>query len=279
MIKADLPAVAARHALDAAPLNTGFARAVVAGQVNGALWMDRPDRPRVFHALHAYGMSLVWGDAVADAFEAVVSHLRNGRYRTGVEWLQIDPRWQALDWDGRLGAVAMPAPAEAPCIRHTRVNFEFVAGRFPMPSRPGILPGGWRLRPADVGDFALPGEVVPGHFWPDAGRFLAAGGGWCAERDGRVGAIAFVSCRWDDQVEIGIETFAHARRQGLGHAAAVALTAQILQAGLQPVWACRLENAASHALALKLGFEPSRHLPYYRLAVPSDRHGDGGIGS
>lgn len=262
MIKADLPAVAALPALAAAPLNTGFARVVVEGLVDGRLWVDRLQRPRVFHALHGYGMSLVWGDAVADAFEDVVSHLRDGRYRRAVEWLQIDPRWQGLDWDGRLGAVEGPASAEASCVRYTRVNFQFAADRF----RPGVLPDGWRLRPAEAGDFDLVGEVVPGRFWPDAGRFIAAGGGWCAEKDGRVGAIAFVSCRWDDQVEIGIETFADARRRGLGHAAAASLIAQILRSGHEPVWSCRLENAGSHALALKLGFQPSRHLPYYRLA-------------
>lgn len=266
MIKADLPAMAALPALAAAPLNTGFARVVVEGLVDGRLWADRLQRPRVFHALHGYGMSLVWGDAVADAFEDVVGHLRDGRYRRAVEWLQIDPRWQGLDWDGQLGAVEAPASADASCVRYTRVNFQFAADRFRQSDRPRTLPDGWHLRPAEVRDFDLVGEVVPGHFWPDAGRFLAAGGGWCAERDGQVGAIAFVSCRWDDQVEIGIETFSHARRLGLGRAAAASLVAQILRAGGQPVWSCRLENTASHALALKLGFRPSRHLPYYRMA-------------
>lgn len=261
------PFAPALRALDAVPLNTGFARVVLEGRADGQIWVDRLESPRVMHAIHSYGMSLVWGDAVSEGFNIIVSHLREGRYRSARdEWLQIDPRWQDLEWDRRLGAQTADSAAEdAPCIRHARVNFNFDEQYFRQSEGRFALPDGWRLRPAIAADVQLQGQVVPRHFWRDAQQFLAGGGGWCAEKDGQVGAIAFVSYRWGDEAELGIETMAHARRQGLGSAVAAALIADVLRAGLIPVWSCRMDNLASYALAQQLGFRPQEPRPYYRL--------------
>lgn len=266
MIPVDTPAPWALRILEAVPLNSGFVRVVLDGLVEGRLWADRLDAPRAMHALHPYGMSLVWGDDVAEAFDEIVNHLRQGKYRTRDEWLQIDPRWQALGWDQRLEAKdAATATKSTWCSRNTRVNFDFDAARFQRLTRDAALPDGWRLRQANARDFELSGEVVPNRFWNDAAQFLAAGGGWCAELGARVGAIAFVSYRWGDEVEIGVETFEHARRRGLGRAVVECMIGQVLRANLNPVWSCRLENTASYILAHKLGFLPSREIPYYRL--------------
>lgn len=248
-------------------MNTGFARAVLEGKVEGSLWVDRIASPRVFHALHPYGMSLVWGDAVAEASEIVLQHLRTGSYRTDRdEWLQVDPRWQHLDWDRQLGASEeSEATDSSPCIRHTRINFSFDEARFRQLADISELKEGWQLRRATAEDFALHGQVVPRHFWRDAEQLLAAGGGWCAEQAGKVGAIAFVSYRWNDEFELGIETMSHARRRGLGLAVATRLISDVLAAGLRPVWSCRMDNAASYALAQALGFSVLRTLPYYRM--------------
>lgn len=262
----------ALRSLDSVPLNTGFIRIVLDGQVEGRLWVDRLELPRVMHALHPYGMSLVWGDAVADAFDQVINHLRSGKYRAARdEWLQIDPRWESLDWDRRLASEETPASiGSAPCCRHERVNFSFDEGCFQRSAVGRSLPDGWRFRRAIADDFELPGQVVPKHFWHNTQQFLAAGGGWCAEQGGRVGAIAFVSYRWGNMFELGIETLAHARRKGLGRAAATFLIADVLQAGLKPVWSCRMDNAASYSLAQELGFQPQRANPYYYLRQQGD---------
>ena len=67
---------AARAALAAVPINVGFVRAVLDGTAAGEVWCDRVHAPRAFHVVHPYGMSLVWGDAVDDAFAEVIAHLR-----------------------------------------------------------------------------------------------------------------------------------------------------------------------------------------------------------
>ena len=46
---------------------------------------------------------------MADGFEQIIAHLRDGGYRTRDEWLQIDPRWEAVDWDRRLGVTVLGA--------------------------------------------------------------------------------------------------------------------------------------------------------------------------
>lgn len=268
MIRLDADAMcAALASLDRLGLNNGFARAVLDGKVDGTLVGDRASAPRVLHALHPYGMSLVWGEAVDEAFDAVVAHLRAGAYRGRAEWLQVDPRWDTLPWDRALGAVpAEGADESAPCTRYARVSFRFDAACF-LARTPAAVAAGWQLRRAVASDFALAGSVVPAHFWRDADQFLAAGGGWCAERDGSVGAIAFTSFRSGDELELGIETFAAARRQGLGRAVAARMVGELVQSGITPVWSCRRENVASHELAQQLGFVPTLILPYYRLAA------------
>jgi RimJ/RimL family protein N-acetyltransferase len=235
------------------PIFTGFARAVVEGVAPGRLWMDGD----AAHALHDYGMSLVWGEGLGRAFPALVDHLREGAYRTRDEWLQIDPRWTHLEWDRALGDRAQ---------RFTRVNFRFDEAMFRARHAAPVLPPGWTLQPMGEAEFDLPTvSVSPRPFWKSLADFRDHGGGICAVRNGEVGAIAFSATRFDDWLEIGIETLASFRGQGLARAVAVAMIENCLANGLTPVWACRKENAGSLVLAQNLGFRITKELPYYRL--------------
>ena len=256
------------ESLDRVDINIGFARAVTDNLVDGSLWLDRMSAPRAMHALHPYGMSLVWGDALDEVIDPLASHLREGQYRIKDEWLQIDPRWYTLDWDSLLGAI--PAEAERDSgercpIRFSRVNFGFDQERFLDLHGSRVVSKEWNVRRATESDFDMAGSVVPKHFWRSAPQFLAHGGGWCLERDGVVGAIAFSSFRFDNELELGIETAPTARRQGLGLMIAIVMIKDIIDAGLIPVWSCRRENTASYELALKLGFYVKKMLPYYWL--------------
>jgi GNAT superfamily N-acetyltransferase len=272
---------AARRALDVVPTNVGFVRAVIdspglTGTPLGEpaeLWADRADDPRAFHAVHPYGMSQVWGPAVDEAFDVVVERLR-ARAATGRhEWVQVEPRWHGLDWDGALGAVPIDAvPIEAAAdpgataVRHVRITFRFdeEAFRAGVAARP-VPDDGWTVRDATEADFAIPGSVVPAGFWPDAATWLAHGGGAVVERDGQVGALALASYRWDGFVEIGIETSPAHRRQGLASRAAAALVERVLAAGLTPVWSCREDNTGSVRLAERLGFVPEGRWLYLHI--------------
>lgn len=245
---------AARRALADVPINVGFARAVVDGFPGGEVWSDRPTEPRAFHAVHPSGMSLLWGPDVAAAADDVVQHVRDraSQGRVG-EWLQVEPRWDAVDWVGALGAVL-----------HTRVNFAFDPALFAARAL-GSDADGAQVRRATEADFAWAGSTVPNRYWPDVESFLAHGCGWVAEVDGTPAALAFRAFPGDDDVEIGIETDPAYRRRGLARLVTAAMITDVLATGRTPVWSCREENVGSLRLAESLGFTPSRRLPYLEV--------------
>lgn len=242
-------------ALASVPIFTGFARAVAEGLADGQIWSF--GSAQAFHALHGYGMSLIWGPGVAEAFAEISAHAREGAYRQKDEWLQIDPAWLHLDWERALAGE-----------RHERVNFRFDRDLFRARHNKACPPPGWSIEAMDEAAFRLSDvHVAPQAFWKSYAAFQAHGGGVCARRgDGEIGAVAFSATRFDDWLEIGIETRAAYRGQGLARAVAVAMIDKCLSAGLLPVWACRKQNAGSYCLAQSLGFVPVREVPFYRLA-------------
>lgn len=250
-------------------VNVGFARAVLEDLVDGRTWVDRPTAPRAGHTLHPHGMGLVWGDDIGEIIGPLATHLRTGAYRARDEWLQIDPRWEHLDWDGLLHAESSSKSPEcegATVQRFNRVNFHFDRATFLSRHGNRQAPVGCQLQPMSAREFDIPGvSVVPSAFWRDSQHFLANGGGWCIDQDGVPAAIAFSSFRFDSELEIGVETHPAHRGKGFAVAAAVAMIHAVLAAGLTPVWSCRQENAASLRLALRLGFVVSRVGPYFRL--------------
>lgn len=225
-------------------LNTLFARAVVE---QGAPGLVRAGATSL-HVVHAYGMGLLVGEGAPDdaALDAVLT-----RPRDVVEWLQVWPRSWAERFDARA-----PASVE----RHTRVNFAFSPARYRRPSSVGHV-----VVPVDRALFATPGSVAPRWFWPDADAFLARGAGFAVLVDGAPAALAFAGFVVDDQLEIGIETHERHRGRGLAKLACAALIDHCIAHDLEPVWACREANVASHRLAESLGFVPTLRLPYFRL--------------
>lgn len=247
------------HALALAPLaalemNTLFARAVVSDDAPGAVFADRARSPSTFYVVHGYGMSLLLGSTGApDLDDAVAAHVL-ARERTEIEWLQIS----STDW-------ATPLAKLSPALeRDTRVNFAFSAAAYRR-RRPSVVSPAHAIARVDRSAFAMSGSVVPRAFWRDADSFLARGAGFAVMAGGRPVSIAFSSFVTSSQLEIGIETLEGFRGRGLATHACVALIDDCLARGLEPVWACRLGNTASHRLAEALGFVAVRWGPYFRL--------------
>lgn len=250
-------------------INHLFARSVLERQVDGRVFVDREARTRLCHVVHPYGMTLLFGDAECADPQALKAHLEECRRCAHDLWMQVTPEALALGIDELLGCAAAPAgqaPLGPEVQRYTRANFRFDPARY-AERRAQLSPRtGVKLRPMTARDFALPDiSVSPQEFWRDADQFFAHGGGWCVEHGGEPASMAFCSFRFDRQLEIGVETRAGFRKQGYAYYAASALVEQCLAQGLEPVWACRKENAASYNLALALGFEPTFEIAYYRL--------------
>ncbi|MGE5094410.1 MAG: GNAT family N-acetyltransferase [Betaproteobacteria bacterium] len=252
-------------ALRAVPVNHLFARSVLERCVDGRAWADRLSSPSLCHVAHPYGMTLLFGDARAVDAAMLREHFDACRRVAHDQWMQPVGTGLAEAVDAVLdpqAAAPDAAPGGARVQRYTRTNFRFDA----LPRAPLEAPRGTVLRRIVAAEFALDGiSVSPHRFWRDARQFEAHGGGWCVERDGRLAAMAFASFRFDDQLEIGVETRPEFRRRGYAWAAAARLIDECLGMGLEPVWSCRKENRGSYELACSLGFEPAIDIPYYRL--------------
>ncbi|MDQ3540193.1 MAG: GNAT family N-acetyltransferase, partial [Chloroflexota bacterium] len=75
-----------------------------------------------------------------------------------------------------------------------------------------------------------------------------------AIRDGQLVSIAHTFARSERHVDIGVATLDVWRRQGLATAAAAQVAGAIQRDGRIPVWSCGGHNAASLAIAARLGF-------------------------
>ncbi|WP_236331362.1 GNAT family N-acetyltransferase [Paenibacillus auburnensis] len=264
--------------LDQVKINTLFARSVLEQNIGGKVFADCADSPRAFYVVHSYGMSLLFGHRGDEVFErSLFDYLTNkAETRRTAEWLQADP---AGDWtslidsirtmhNGMLDNGAEISETNNPrAIQlNTRVNFRFDRQAY-LTAREQYFKQDELIVQTTKEQFdALAEGVVPRFFWRDAAHFESEGIGYTLLRDGEIAATAFSACCAQNQLEIGIETAHKYRGKGYALSVSSALIDYCLERGLEPVWACRLENEGSYNLAQKLGFVPVLNLPYYRLA-------------
>lgn len=256
-------------ALRRVPINHLFARSVLEQCVAGAVWADRREQPSLVHVIHPYGMTLLFGDASGTDRAALKVHLRAQQAQPRDTWLQASSQALGALLDELLDVerAAADQPPGGPGVqRYTRSNFVFDPQRYAM-KRIALAPHeNCTVRPLLATEFALPDiGVSPHQFWANVDQFSSHGGGWCLERDGALASMAFSSFRFDNQLEIGVETRASHRGRNFAFHAACGLIDQCISQGLEPVWSCRKENRGSYKLALALGFEPTIEAPYYRL--------------
>ncbi|MEK5446782.1 GNAT family N-acetyltransferase [Paenibacillus sp. FSL R7-0331] len=264
--------------LDSIEINTLFARAVLEQTVTGRVFTDNADVPGAYYIVHPYGMSLVFGGTGNHGFTRGVSDYitdKNGT-RQMAEWLQADPSGEWADIIDDVVAshnsaagldAGLQGQAGSRVIQQdTRVNFALDQSAFAAAKDKAGRPDTRIIRLNAEHFTALEQGVVPRYFWRDAEHFTAEGAGFVLLEDGGIAAAAFSSCLYGNQLEIGIETMQDHRGKGYAFAVSLALIDYCLSQGLEPVWACRLENTGSYRLAHKLGFRPVVTLPYYRLA-------------
>jgi GNAT superfamily N-acetyltransferase len=255
----------------AMPENNLFALSVIIHHVRGRVFVNRRDDVTVCHVVHPYGMSLLAGTVADEDFNrAFVEYAlgRDGR-RATAEYMQAHPREWGPVLAGLFGR-RLSRASEPPDLGHvglaTRVNFRF--DQHLHLERVGSVVNAQvrRTTLSDLHDF--PGSVIPTAFWPDANTFIDHGVGYTALERGTPVSVAFSSFLHDGQLELGIETSPDARGRGHASRACTALIAHCLERDLTPVWACREDNTASYALAVRLGFRPTDAVPYYVFAPP-----------
>ena len=256
-------------------INTLFARAVIEKTETGKIFADDTENPKTFYVVHPYGMSLLFGETNNKFFNKrfVEYCLNTNAARNKFEWMQAYPdSWNALLsklFTGKLVDSSASCDPPAECIElNTRVNFTFDLERYLTFKKNNIGEEKYFIMRTDLECFNLmTGSVAPSRLWDNADDFLEYGIGFSLFSDGKLATTAYSAFITEKELEFGIETMPEYRRRGFAQYACSALIDYCISNNYEPVWACRLENTASLALAQKLGFVPGLTLPYYRLAL------------
>jgi hypothetical protein len=269
--------VKATQPLNEICLNTMFARTVVEGHISGKIFVDDVERPKTFFIAHPYGMSLLFGNTGNEEFNDCLRNyiLNADETRKKPEWLQIYPEaWKPVLEDilgeclvrkeagPNVPTVAVHEPGKV--MEYTRVNFRF--NRTKYAAFKASMAKCHNIIRTDEKIFTkMQGTVIPKYFWRDADHFLKDGIGFTLLQNGEPASTAFCAFMHENQLEIGIETMDKYRGMGFSPYVCSALIDYSLENGCEPIWSCRLENAASYKLAQKLGYEPTLYVPYYQL--------------
>lgn len=270
----------AEEALEKVDINKLFAVVVAKRIISGKIYVDDVSNPSTFYIIHPYGMSLLIGNTENQQFnQALQSYLLNQKHeRQKVEWLQVFPDLWYKKMETLLGANlikseqghAQDNSQAGKVIQNTRVNFVFNQAKY-LANRAQFTPDKEsKIIRTDEKIFSdESGSVIPKYFWNDAQQFLEMGLGFSLiyNTNGSevAAATAYSSYIVGNMFEIGIETKVQYHGKGFGAVVSSYLINYCLKNGLEPVWSCRLENIASYKLAQKLGFEPVKYLPYYKL--------------
>ncbi len=256
------------------PFNTLFAKAVIEDFVDGNVYTDNDQNPKTAYIVHPYGMSLLVGASDNEQFNfGFHDHAFNiNSTRTTHEWMQAYPS----EWNDALktlfnGKLICSADNTAKLTKgvvelNTRINLKFNIDLYKRLKKT-INAQNITLVPINTSIFSqMKGSVVPFYFWKSAEQFLNIGAGFSLFYNGKLASTAYSAFVHDDKLELGIETVEEYRGKGFALYACSALIDHCICKGFEPVWACRKENVGSYNLAQKLGFEPIREIPYYRLS-------------
>ena len=255
-------------------INNLFARSVIEKHVSGKIFVDNILNPNTVYVIHPYGTSLLFGDFSNNDFNSQFKAyaLNLDSTREGYEWMQAYPQ----GWDDVLRSLFgnllikqsenLKNTTTGIIELHTRVNFNFNRDKY-LQIKKKALSKNDILVTTDTSHFnQMHGSVIPLKFWDSARDFAEYGKGFTLLHNGEIAATAYSAYVHEDKLEIGIETIEKFRGLGYAELTCSRLIDYCLANNLIPVWSCRYENTASYRLAQKLGFEPTRMIPFYRLS-------------
>lgn len=255
-------------------INHLFARSVIEKKVKGKVFVDNIKNPKTFYVVHPYGMSLLFGDAGNERFNKQFYDycFNKNQDRTSFEWMQAYPgSWDSTLSDlfgNKLVNAAETGETQKDFIElNTRVNFKFSLEKYLDFKKNNSTENHNIIRTNQESFNDMKGTVVPSFFWDTADDFCTNGVGFSLYYQNKLATTAYSAFIFENELELGMETFPEFRGRGFAQYACSALIDYCLQNNYEPIWACKLANMPSYKLAQKLGFVPSRTLPYYRLAL------------
>lgn len=137
-------------------------------------------------------------------------------------------------------------------------NMQRAAGRKGVRSTVFVAPPGWVPGPSRISVLA----DDPSLWAPPMGPLIAQQRIATAKHDGDVAAVCIASFATEKYWDVAVETPVSYRRRGYATDAFNLLAATQLKLGRTPVWGAPANNAASLALAKKLGLVPAAEIFY-----------------
>lgn len=265
----------------AVDINTMFASSVLERKVDGYVFVDETDSSSSIYVQHPYGMSLLYGISENEEFNIkLLTHMLNSKKsRSRFEWLQAYPAAAHSRIAELLGKRLKKKNPDLPydqtfsqseendVLEYRRINFVFNDEKYRLLRR-SLKSDGYRIVTTSRSIFEkMEGTVIPRHFWNNAEDFFRYGRG-CSLilENGSAAATAFAAFVIGNKFEIGVETNKDFHGRGFATLTCSALIDHCLANRYEPVWSCLSGNTGSVKLALRLGFEEKRRVPYYRLA-------------
>jgi GNAT superfamily N-acetyltransferase len=234
--------------------------AVLLDAQDGVVYVDDTASPKCAYVEHAFGFAQILGRPAAE-FESALER-----------YLLIDKRFSAPKV--RLYTPWMPGFLADP--RHDPLRSfrqRFVLG--PEGPRGGEKPGAGSLlftdrEVVDVGDSNIlaieQAFSVTRRFWRNIQDFAGSAHAVAVMRRGQPASLCYAAAEADRQVEIDVLTLPEHRKLGLGKMAVSRFVRRCLECGLEPLWDCFANNAASVQLCRSLGFAPKSPLyPFYTI--------------
>ncbi|MCP4460684.1 MAG: GNAT family N-acetyltransferase [Cytophagales bacterium] len=260
----------AEEPLNGVTINNLFARSVVEKNVIGNIFVDNEDNPSTFYVIHPYGMTLLFGDCNNEEFNNAFKNysLKANQHRNQMHWMQAFPSsWDDVLLDLYKGNLLESSDsADNIAIElNTRLNFKFNLAKYQEFKQKNTNNELDIVRTDKTMFENMVGSVVPSYFWDTAEDFFSKGIGFSVLHENKIATTAYSSVLLDKTLELGMETIEEFRGKGFAQHACSALIDYCLENDFEPIWACRLENIGSYKLAVKLGFEPTLKLPYYKL--------------
>jgi hypothetical protein len=253
-------------------VNNLFARAVVENQIEGKIYVDDTDAPKTFYVLHPYGMSLLFGEYENEEFNSKFLDyaLNTNKIRKKTEWLQAFPElWnkklKELFRNNLIISKGDESVENNRIEENTRVNFKFNKEKY-LELKKNYQNNNYQIERTTKEMYEnMNGSVVPKYFWNNSEQFCNKGVGFSLIYENTIVSTAYSAFVFEKKLELGIETTINSREKGFAVFTCSALIDYCLDNNLEPIWACRFENYGSYKLAMKLGFEPTIYLPYYKL--------------
>jgi hypothetical protein len=229
--------------LSKVPITTLYYRAVVEKRnVQGWVYVDNIEDPKVFYITHLCGMSLIFGEI--------------NRYPNifmSSEWLLSYPN---IDNPNNFFRGVY-----SKIYKYTRVHYKFNPAKYKYKKN-----GKLKIVRVDKKIYQkLRGQVHPKFYWDNMSDFLNIGVAFSVMYDDEPVSTAFATSIIDNVIDIGVDTVPRYRERGFGTAAANAMVEFCLENNCEPLWGTFSYNFAGMRVAEKLGFEIVEHLPCYGL--------------